>query len=82
MPPSLCPSHRSTELMTKSREGKLPRPLWERIKVRGFSCQILQKICGDGDDEVKRQQQNPFPPVTLIIVDDQPHAANGHTQSD
>ena len=36
IPPSLNPSRRSTELTTKSREGEFPRPLWERIKVRGI----------------------------------------------
>jgi len=34
--PSLNPSHRSTELTTKPREGKFPRPLWERVWVRGI----------------------------------------------
>ena len=43
---------------------------------------ILQKIGCDGDDEVEREQQKPFPPVALIVVDDQPHAANGHAQGD
>jgi len=40
IPPSLNPSHRSTELATKSREGEFPRPLWERIKVRGIIVSI------------------------------------------
>ncbi len=35
--PSLDPSHRSTELTTKSRERKFPCPLW----VRGIFVPIL-----------------------------------------
>ena len=39
--PSLNPSHRSTELTTKPREGELHRPLWVMVWVRCLFVLIL-----------------------------------------
>ena len=39
--PSLNPSHRSTEITTKSREGESSRPLWVGVWVRGLFVSIL-----------------------------------------
>src|SRR3972149_5236453 len=42
--PSLNPSHRSTELTTKSREGKSPLPLWEGLGEGFFQKTKLMQI--------------------------------------
>ncbi|MCF6156679.1 MAG: hypothetical protein E3K36_15910 [Candidatus Brocadia sp.] len=40
MPPTLNPSHRSTERSRRSQGGKVPRPLRERVRVRGIFVPI------------------------------------------